>query len=59
MSLSGGQKQRTAIGVAALRDAEVLILMSHKRLGLQKHGERCRNFKCAVQKRESHPGDFP
>ena len=25
MSLSGGQKQRTAIGVAALRDAEVLI----------------------------------
>lgn len=28
MSLSGGQKQRTAIGVAALRDAEVLILMS-------------------------------
>lgn len=28
MSLSGGQKQRTAIGVAALRDADVLILMS-------------------------------
>lgn len=25
MSLSGSQKQRTAIGVAALRDAEVLI----------------------------------
>ena len=25
MSLSGGQKQRTAIGVAALREVEVLI----------------------------------
>ena len=25
MSLSGGQKQRTAIGVAALRDSEVII----------------------------------
>ena len=26
---------------------------------VQKHGECCRNFKCAVQKRESHLGDFP
>lgn len=50
MSLSGGQKQRTAIGVAALRDAEVLILMSLQAAWTTKHGECCRNFKCAVQR---------
>lgn len=41
MSLSGGQKQRTAIGVAALRDSEVIILTNLPVDSTIKHG-KCR-----------------
>lgn len=59
MSLSGGQKQRTAIGVAALRDAEVLIF-DEPTSGLNtKTGECCRNFDALSKRGESHLGDFP